>query len=46
MGKIIDLEAYRRELAYLDEYAMIWADQYEAIYHEPNEDRPDENRDN
>lgn len=38
MTSIIDLEEYRQELADLDEYASLLAEQYEAICHEPPEE--------
>ena len=38
MAEIIDLEAHRQELADLDEYARLLAEQYEAIYQEPTEE--------
>lgn len=40
MTNVIDLESYRQWLADLDEYASLLAEQYEAIYHEPDEEKP------
>lgn len=39
MINVIDLQAHRQELADIEEYASLLAEQYEAIYHEPNEEK-------